>query len=374
MLCNTPPMGWNSWNTFGSDITEQLIIESAEALVSSGLKDAGYKYVVIDDCWSERERDESGRLVPDRIKFPNGIAALAGRLHDMDLKLGIYSCAGVRTCAGYPGSFEHEFDDARTFAAWGIDYLKYDYCYKPDGIPGEILFRRMAAALRNSGRDILFAACNWGNDNAALWMRSAGAHIWRSTGDIFDSWSSIKELILLQDGLEPYTAPQCWNDMDMLVAGMQGKGNVARGGCSEKEYETHFSLWSLMSSALMLGCDIRNLDESSKKLFTNKGLIRINQDSEGRPCYVLPHWNNSDCRTYVKLLSDGSYAIGLFNLGETRSETAVHLWDIGIPANSGHKVEIHDVLNPDSSEFIQERYSCMLEAHTCRIIHLQLRK
>ncbi|MDR0196776.1 MAG: glycoside hydrolase family 27 protein, partial [Oscillospiraceae bacterium] len=222
ILAKTPPMGWNSWNTFGNSISEKLIKEVADAFVERGLKDAGYEYVVIDDCWSEKSRDENGRLVPDKNKFPGGIKALADYVHEKGLKFGIYSCVGTNTCAGYPGSFEHEFVDARTFAEWGVDYLKYDYCYKPRYVAGEDLYKRMALALRNCGRDVVLSVCNWGNDGVTGWAREAGAHLYRSYGDISDNWKSIEAIMLARLENSGYSGIDCWNDMDMLVAGMDG--------------------------------------------------------------------------------------------------------------------------------------------------------
>lgn len=217
MIKNTPPMGWNSWNTFGADINEKLIFETADKMVETGLLDAGYDYLVIDDCWSLKERDNDGRLVADPEKFPHGMKAVADYVHSKGLKFGMYSCAGNLTCAGYPGSFEHEFTDAGTFAEWGVDFLKYDYCYHSNIIHGKYLYRRMGLALKNCGRDILFSACSWGADNTAEWMRETGANMWRSTGDIFDTWESIKKLTEEQDAILPYGGAGCFNDMDMLV-------------------------------------------------------------------------------------------------------------------------------------------------------------
>jgi alpha-galactosidase len=165
-------MGWNSWNTFGNDISEDLILKTADVMADEGLLDAGYKYLVIDDCWSLKERDKDGRLVPDPEKFPHGMKYLADYIHGKGLKFGMYSCAGTQTCAGYPGSFEHEFTDAATFAGWGVDYLKYDYCYHSPIIPGKYLYRRMGLALANCGRDILFAACSWGSDETQEWIKT----------------------------------------------------------------------------------------------------------------------------------------------------------------------------------------------------------
>lgn len=194
MVKLTPPMGWNSWNTFGENINEKLIMETADKMVEQGLLDCGYEYLVIDDCWSLRKRDEEGRLIADPEKFPHGMKVVADYVHSKGLKFGMYSCAGNLTCAGYPGSFEHEFIDADTFASWGVDFLKYDYCYHSNIIPGKYLYRRMGIALENCGRDILFSACSWGADQTHEWIKETGASMWRSTGDIFDSWESIKDL------------------------------------------------------------------------------------------------------------------------------------------------------------------------------------
>lgn len=177
-----PLKGWNSWNTFGANINDALIRESAEAVAKSGLKDAGYDYIVIDDCWSLKDRDADGRLVADPALFPHGMKDLADYIHSLGFKFGMYSCVGTKTCAGYPGSFGHEFQDAQTFADWGVDFLKYDYCYKPDSIDGRLLYNRMSMALKATGRDIVFSACSWGADDTAKWIRSTGADMWRSTG------------------------------------------------------------------------------------------------------------------------------------------------------------------------------------------------
>ena len=194
MLASRAPMGWNSWNTFTKDINEQLIKEMADAMVDDGYLAAGYDYLVIDDCWSEKERDQNGMLVADREKFPNGMKAVADYVHSKGLKFGMYSCCGVKTCAGYPGSFGHEFDDANYFASVGIDLLKYDNCYHP-GLPSYQSYNRMALALRATGREILFSACNWGNQNVHEWARSVGAHMYRTTGDITDTFEAIKDIV-----------------------------------------------------------------------------------------------------------------------------------------------------------------------------------
>lgn len=220
MVKNLPALGFNTWNTFGENINEQLVRDTADAMVSTGLRDAGYTYLVIDDCWAEKERDDSHRLVPSHEKFPSGMKALADYVHSKGLKFGMYSCAGNQTCAGYPSSFEYEFIDAATFASWGVDFLKYDFCNRPAHVPGHILYKRMGAALANCGRDILFSACSWGAEDTKSWIKTTGAGMWRSTGDIFDNWESIKSLFNQQVDIQAYNGTGCFNDMDMLVVGM----------------------------------------------------------------------------------------------------------------------------------------------------------
>ena len=391
----TPPMGWNSWNTFTWEINDKLIREAADAMASE-LKDAGYEYIVIDDCWSEKQRDSNGKLVPDHWKFPEGIKPVADYVHSKGLKFGMYSCAGTHTCGGHPGSFEHEFDDAETFAEWGVDYLKYDYCYKPDYIPGEILYKRMSTALRNCGRDIMFSACNWGNDNVYKWIRESGAHLFRSTGDIQDNWESIKRLALSQIGSECYGGNFCHNDIDMLVVGMHGGSNnewinsteqgvnviadsgetmPKLGGCTDEEYRTHFSLWAIMNSPLMIGCDIRHMTPATKEILTNKDVIAINQDIECRGPYCIKQWNNPDnVFSLVKPLSNGDYAIGMFNFGDRAGEMSLQFWDIGLTTASGRGLSVYDCWKHEELGTFTERFCTTVEPHGCVVLRAKVVK
>lgn len=391
----TPPMGWNSWNTFTWEINDKLIREAADAMASE-LKDAGYEYIVIDDCWSEKQRDSNGRLVPDHWKFPEGIKPVADYVHSKGLKFGMYSCAGTHTCGGHPGSFEHEFDDAETFAEWGVDYLKYDYCYKPDYIPGEILYKRMSTALRNCGRDIMFSACNWGNDNVYKWIRESGAHLFRSTGDIQDNWESIKRLALSQIGNECYGGNFCHNDIDMLVVGMHGGSNnewinsteqgvnviadsgetmPKLGGCTDEEYRTHFSLWAIMNSPLMIGCDIRRMTPATKEILTNKDVIAINQDIECRGPYCIKQWNNPDnVFSLVKPLANGDYAVGMFNFGDRAGEMSLQFWDIGLTTASGRGLSIYDCWKHEELGTFTERFCTTVEPHGCVVLRAKVVK
>ena len=343
MIKNTPPMGWNSWNTFGADINEQMIFDTADKMVETGLLELGYEYLVIDDCWSLKERDENGRLVADPKKFPHGMKAVADYVHSKGLKFGMYSCAGNLTCGGLPGSFEHEFTDAETFAEWGVDFLKYDYCYHSKIIHGKYLYRRMGLALKNCGRDILFSACTWGADNTAEWIRETGANMWRSTGDIVDTWESVKKLTEQQDSILPYGGAGCFNDMDMLVVGMYGKGNVGLEGLNDTQYKTHFSIWALLGSPLMIGCDVRNMNKETLDILSNKELIEINQDSDCRQIFKLSLFEGSNIKAYARNLENGDIAVGFFNLTDKKVTVKFLLDELGLPESTGKTLEMHEV-------------------------------
>lgn len=377
-----PALGWNSWNTFTWDINEQLIRDVADVFVSEGYLAAGYEYIVIDDCWSLKERDASGNLVADPDKFPSGMRALSDYIHSKGLKFGMYSCVGTHTCAGYPGSFEHEFQDAALFAEWGVDYLKYDYCFKPRHISGELLYKRMSLALKNCGRDILFSACNWGADDVYDWIRESGAHMYRSTGDIRDNWDSVKELALSQLGKQSYTSSFCHNDMDMLIVGMYGGSNNdyigSIGGCNDVEYKTHFSLWSMMGSPLMIGCDVRKANQVTKDILLNPDLIAINQDVEARGAYRIkpePQWfHTDDVFMLVKVLTDGDLAIGFFNLSDSQRELSLQFWDMGLPYAAGYALSLYDCWEHQELGVFRERFAPVVAAHDCLVVRAKLVK
>ena len=371
MLKLTPAMGWNSWNTFGNEINEQLIFDTADTMVDSGLLSHGYEYLVIDDCWSEKTRDESGHLVPDHVKFPHGMKAVADYVHSNGLKFGMYSCAGNLTCAGYPGSYEHEFIDAQTFASWGVDYLKYDYCFHSPLIHGKYLYRRMGLALENCGRDILFSACSWGADETQEWIKTTGASMWRSTGDIVDTWNSIRDLTLQQEKLHPYNGVGCFNDMDMLIVGMHGKGNVGLTGCTDVQYRTHFSLWAFLSSPLMIGCDIRNMDETTKKILTNDELIAINQDPAARQPYRVHvdfgYPRNEDVIIYVRHLVGGKLAVGFFNLSDKKAASHLNMDELGLPISCGKTLSLHNVWDGKTYTVDNGTFHWTLEPFDCGV-------
>lgn len=373
MLVNTPPMGWNSWNTFGAKISDKLIREIADQFIKLGLDKAGYRYIVIDDCWSELERDpETGKMLASKEKFPDGMRALADYIHAKGLKFGMYSCAGVKTCANYPGSFDHEFLDAETFAEFGCDFLKYDFCHKPAHASGPLLYRRMGNALRASGRDILYSICNWGSDDIWSWARSAGAHMYRSTGDICDNFKSFTDIAQSQFEKFCFSAPQCFNDMDMLTVGMFGQGNVAAGGNDLTQYKNHFALWCIMGTPLMLGSDIRNITPEILTLITNQELIAINQDPEARPAFFAaypPHLKGK-CVVLAKMLSNGDYAIGYFNLTSEVHATTLYFDDMGFPFASGYDLAFRDVISGEDLGLKRESLIQRLEPHDCRVFRV----
>ena len=364
MLAQRPPMGWNSWNTFGEAINEQVVRDTADAIVEKGLKDAGYEYVVIDDCWSLRQRGADDRIVPDPAKFPSGMKALADYVHSKGLKFGMYSCAGTRTCAGYPGSFDYEFIDAKTFAEWGVDFLKYDFCYKPRLANGPILYNRMGMALKASGREILFSACNWGSDEVEKWIRSTGAHMYRSTGDINDSFESFKNIAMSQVDKLAYSGPCCYNDIDMLICGMHGKGNVANGGCTDTEYRTHFALWCLFQSPLLIGGDLSKIDDYNLDLLKNKELISINQDPEARPPMMLGH---GDRPIFFKHLANNEYILAFFNFGERDSWGDIEFYDLGLTVASGYGFKFRDIFTGEETGVVTGHLSTGIKSHDCRI-------
>lgn len=367
MLYNKPPMGWNSWNTFGENINEKLIIDTADALVEKGYLDAGYEYIIIDDCWALKQR-VNGKLVENPKLFPHGMKYLADYIHSKGLKFGMYSCAGNMTCAGYPSSYGYEFEDAKQFAQWGIDYLKYDFCHFPESGNKENAYLTMSMALRNSGRDILLAACNWGVGNPSQWMRSRGAHTFRSTGDISDNKQSFIDIFKSQYTNVENCGCDFFNDMDMLIVGMKGNGNVALGGCSDEEYLLHFAMWSFLGSPLIIGGDIRNLDDKNRNILLNKGLISINQDPECRPPFVMR--DSGKHVTMLKLLSGGKFAFAIFNLKEDNywaQNFSVSFDDVGIHSNSSLAVKVTDAITGEYMGLYKDGFITKVNTMECKV-------
>ena len=371
MLAKTPPMGWNSWNTFGNNIHEDMIKETADAMVEHGMLKAGYQYLVIDDCWSLRERDKNGMLVADPEKFPHGMKAVADYVHSKGLKFGMYSCCGVKTCAGYPGSWGHEFDDAAYFASIGVDFLKYDNCYHPS-MQSHLSYNRMSLALKSTGRDILYSACNWGNAQVETWARSAGVDMYRSTGDIFDSFESIRKLSESQKDKLGYSAAGCFNDIDMLVVGMKGKGNVGseRGfqGCTDAQYRYHFALWCMMMSPLMIGCDVRNMSPEVHALLTSKNLIAINQDGDPRPpMFIADNAGSREALLLFRHLSDGKFAFGFFNNYDTDKTFMIPYYEIGLDPLCGWGFDVTDAFTDEHIGICREYVSAKVPAGDCKV-------
>ena len=311
-LAQTPPMGWNSWNKFQCNVDENMIREIADAMASSGMKNVGYQYIVIDDCW-QVSRDSLGFIVADPQRFPSGIKALADYVHSKGLKFGIYSCAGSKTCAGRPGSRGHEYQDALTYAKWGVDYLKYDWC-NTEKLKAEGAYMKMRDALYAAGRPIVFSLCEWGNNKPWLWGADIG-HLWRTTGDItncFDcvtteKWQhTVLQIIDLQAGLRQHAGPGHWNDPDMLEVG---------NGMSVNEDRAHFTLWCMLAAPLITGNDLRSMSPETKAILTNTEVIAIDQDSLGIEGFKQA--TSDSLEIWLKPLVNDQWALCVLNRGKT---------------------------------------------------------
>jgi|SRR5208337_1851922 len=337
-LAATPPMGWNSWNKFGCNVSEDLIRQTADAMVASGMKDAGYQYVVIDDCW-QVERDSNGNIVVDAKRFPSGMKALADYVHARGLKFGLYSDAGTKTCAGRPGSRGYEFQDARQYAAWGVDYLKFDWCSSSTQ-DARSSYELMRAALDASGRPIVFSICEWGSNKPWLWGKGIG-NLWRTTGDISDKWQDHKkwpdgsccsngmvDILDQQVGIESYAGPGHWNDPDML--------EVGNGGMTTAEYRAHFSLWAILAAPLIAGNDLRDMKPEIREILTQKEVIAVDQDPAGIEGHRVR--KDGDSEVWAKPLRDGSRAVVLFNRGIADKEITVSWEDLQYPAHLSARV------------------------------------
>jgi len=308
-LALTPPMGFNDWNAFGCNVSEVLIEQTADFFVSSGMKGAGYDYVNIDDCWMTHTRDAEGRLVPDPVKFPDGIKGTADYVHSKGLKLGIYEDAGTATCAGYPGSLGHEAIDAQTFADWGVDYLKYDNCNNAGSSTKQQYIDRYTAmrdALAATGRPIVYSICEWGVNDPASWAGDVG-NLWRTTGDISDNWNSLKSVVNQNAPLAPAAHPGAWNDPDML--------EIGNGGMTDTEYRSHFSLWAEMAAPLLVGTDLRKATVATMAIYLNKDVIAVDQDPLGAQGKVIS--SDGTHLVFAKPLANGDVSVALFNEGDT---------------------------------------------------------
>lgn len=389
LLAMTPPMGWNSWNTFDVNISDSLIRQIADSMVSSGMRDVGYQYINIDDLWQLPDRDENGRIQINKEKFPHGIKALADYVHSKGFKLGIYSDAANLTCGGVAGSYGFEEQDAMDFASWGIDLLKYDYCNAPPSRDTAIVrYKRMSEALKKTGRSIVFSICEWGEGGIPPhgqaggrkpyeWAASVGGNYWRTTLDIRNAWlldiynarsNSIMQILDINAPLADYAGPGHWNDPDMLVVGIDtSKTTVVNRsgakGCTIEEYRSHMSLWCLMASPLLAGNDIRNMNESIREILLNREMIAVNQDPLGKQAKRVR--DDGDEEVFVKPLSDGSYAVGFLNRNDSADATIRLSWnELGIKG----KWKIRDLwTHRDLGEF-SDYFDSVVKPHQCKVI------
>ena len=348
ILAPTPPMGWMTWNYFADNIHEKDIREMADALVASGMRELGYEYIFIDDGW-QGGRDNRNNIVADPQKFPSGMKALADYVHSLGLKLGIYSDAAQLTCAGYTGSLHFERQDAHSFAAWGIDYLKYDYCGAPaDSATAKIRYKAMADALSESGRNIALGICEWGDRQPWRWAAAAGGQLWRTTADVRDKWKSIKpfsapsalhglgagilDIVDLTAPLHAYAGPGKWNDMDMILAGLYGKkgpsGDLGGMGCTETEYQSQMSLWCMFSAPLATSNDLRQMDDATKRILLNPEIIALDQDPLGVPAERKVHTDTWDI--FLKPLATGEVALAILNRSDVPQTMRLDFAELGL--------------------------------------------
>ena len=304
----TPPMGWNSWNKFGCNVSEKLIMDMADKMVETGMKDAGYEYVVIDDCW-QVDRDSLGFIQADPDRFPHGMKYLADYIHSKGLKFGLYSCAGSYTCQGRPGSRSHQFQDALMYAKWGVDFLKYDWC-SDEGQNAQAAYATMSDAIKESGRPIILSICEWGEHEPWKWGKGIG-HLWRVTADIRDcyqclfDWGGVGVLNVIDKmaDLYPYAGPGHWNDAEML--------EVGNGGMTKDEYITHFSMWCMLAAPLMAGNDLTKMDKDTHEILTNKEVIAVDQDPMGEQGRRFMDMGEKEI--WAKPLSNGELAVCFLN-------------------------------------------------------------
>ncbi|HLG99729.1 MAG TPA: glycoside hydrolase family 27 protein [Bryobacteraceae bacterium] len=349
-LARTPPMGWNSWNKFATRIDDPTVRQVASAIARNGMRDAGYIYINIDDTW-EGERDGRGYIQPNR-KFPD-MKELADYVHSKGLKLGIYSSPGPNTCEGYEGSYGHEEQDARTYAAWGIDYLKYDWCgarnlYHDDQM--QAVYQKMGDALLASGRSIVFSLCQYGLAEVWKWGPQVGGNLWRTTGDIRDSWVSISRIGFDQDRLAAYAGPGHWNDPDML--------EIGNGHMSDTEYRTHMSLWSMLAAPLIAGNDVRDLPDSIFRILTNREVIAIDQDPAGHQARRV--WQSGDQEVWSRELANGDIAVAIFNRGDETATVTFRWADAGL---SKPPVRARDLWSYSDLKLSEPTYSGAVPSH-----------
>ena len=356
-LALTPPMGWNSWNKFGCEVGEKVVRAAADAMSASGMRDAGYQYIVIDDCW-QGARDKHGNIQPDAKRFPSGIKKLADYVHSKGLKFGIYSDAGEKTCGGRPGSRGFEYQDAKQYAAWGVDYLKYDWC-NVGTQDAAASYLAMSQALQASGRPIVFSLCEWGNSKPWLWARNIG-NLWRTTGDIYDHWEGknsngysigMMNIVDMQAGLEGFAGPGHWNDPDML--------EVGNGGMSDNEYRAHFGLWAMLAAPLIAGNDLSAMSEETKAILMNKEVIAVDQDPLGVQASRIA--KDGDTEVWVRPLKGGGRAVALLNRGTVPHDVTVSWEQLRYPGSL--KAAVRDLWRHQDLPPAQGAFSSTVEGH-----------
>ncbi len=353
-LSRTPPMGWNSWNRFGCNVSDKLIRGVADAIVASGMRDAGYQYVNVDDCW-QVARTGAGQIIADSVRFPAGIKALADYVHGKGLKFGLYTDAGRKTCEGRPGSYGFEKIDARTYAAWGVDFIKVDWC-NAEGLDARTQYALMRDALAASGRPIVFSICEWGRNRPHEWAPGVG-QLWRTTGDISDTWSSMLANVDLSSQYWHLARPGNWNDPDML--------EVGNGGMTATEYRTHFSLWAMMAAPLIAGNDVRAMLDSTeqstatRQILLNKEVLAVDQDSLGVQGTIVQA-RPSELQVWVKPLSDGSRAVLLLNRASVASVITADWGRVGI---NGTRARVRDLWAHTDSAVVASQYAATVPSH-----------
>lgn len=362
-LAPTPPMGWNSWNQFGCNINEKIVRDTVDAMVASGMKDAGYEFVVVDDCW-HGNRDDNGFITADVQRFPSGMKALADYIHSKGLKFGIYSDAGRMTCGRRPGSQGHEYQDALTYARWGVDYLKYDWCYTGSR-NAEEAYALMATALRSTGRDVVLSICEWGTSHPWLWASKIG-NMWRTTGDITDKWRGkysyswgIVNIVDMNEPLWPYAGPGHWNDPDML--------EVGNGGLTPTEYRSHFSLWAMMAAPLIAGNDVAKMDDATRAILLNKEVIAIDQDRLGVQGRRV--WSAGSKEVWVKPLWGGARAVLLFNRGDDPVDFSFTAEQLGYPMK--FRARLRDLWGHRDIGTLAGSYTATVEPHGVVMLRVQ---
>lgn len=368
LLALTPPMGWNSWNCWGLSVSGEKLKSSAQALIDKGLIDHGWTYMNIDDGWEAEQRNETGEIVPNK-KFPD-MKALGDWLHTHGLKFGIYSSPGPKTCGGYLGSYHHEEQDATTYANWGIDYLKYDWCSYENIAKGDTTlaayqkpYKVMQQALRSQHRDIFYSLCQYGMKNVSSWGADVDGNCWRTTGDITDTWKSLSSIGFNQNKLFQYAKPGRWNDPDMLIVGDVGWGqNLHPTRLNPDEQYTHISLWCLLSAPLLIGCDISKMDDFTVNLLSNDEVLALDQDPLGKQAEQKT--KKDDYQVWVKELEDGNKAIGIFNLSDTYQNISVRWNELDLSS----KEKVRDLWRQKDLGVFENSFTTKVPPHGVRLI------